>query len=481
MDSVTSEAVQTQQKKSSIPEFLKHPRSNKLDINDSEFIDFLEHEGFRTIRTDDTFEFVRINGNIIKKVKPIDIKRYVLDYVREFESTPAVNHFLNDNRKFSVNYLNALKEVHPFTLRDNKDAAYYLFKNGIVAVTRDGIYNPIPYDKTEYLVWEHEILNREFRFPTDLNKESFFSQFLRHLADQDNDRFYYMLQIIGYVLHKYRDVSNMRAIIFNDKTVNEQPEGGNGKSLFCRAFEYFVKVQIMDGKIFMPNKSFIWSNIKDNTNVVVIDDADDYFPFKDLFSVITSGFTIERKFKDKFHLPVEKSPRIIITTNKIIRGYGGSHKRRQYVVDIGHYFSSERTPVDVFGHRLFHDWDAEEWARFDYFMLCCVHIYLKNGVVPCAETENAKKDTIRATSESFYNWIEDSKSDLQKFISTCNAKKRYLEESGLKNMTLSDKKFIMWIKKFCEINGHEFVPSPKSDARGFFLKLNMNAETFNVV
>ncbi len=138
-------------------------------------------------------------------------------------------------------------------------------------------------------------------------------------------------------------------------------------------------------------------------------------------------------------MPIEYSPLFIITTNNVISGYSGSFKRRQYNVDIHHHFNYRYRPVDEFGHTFFTDWDEEEWLKFDTFMLLCVKFYLANSIAHYPEEVNMKKDAIRATNQTFYEWFEDVKQDFQILISTNDALARYQEETGDK---ISPKKFM---------------------------------------
>ena len=343
----------------------------------------------------------------------------------------------------------------------------------MVEITANDIKDPIPYEKLEYQVWSHHIIDREFRNGIHLNtNRPVFWDFLIKLANNDQVRLNYLITIIGYCLHNYRSHANTRAVIINDETVSENPEGGSGKTLFALALRELRNLVIKDGKSFSAKKSFGWSDIDETVDLVLIDETGKDFSFEDLFSVITLGIPVERKNRDGYYLPIEKSPLFIITSNNIVAGYSGSFKRRQYNVDIHQYFNAKWTPKDEFGHLFFSDWDKEEWAKFDLFMASCIQFYLANGVIEPPEIDQKKKDSIRATNSIFVEWLEEIIDELNGFNSTTIIHSRFLEETGQVKRDISIKKFINFLKKYCEIYHYSFIEERSSTVRGFKIIIN---------
>lgn len=453
------------------PYFLDYTEKSHLYLNDTKYFQFLESKGFRTVRFYDDIKLVRIQGNIIKKIIPYDIKKFVIEHALGFNNSAVMNYIYNNRKMFTPDYLNALKEETPLIARDTHDMASYFYKNGIVNVTKDGISAPIPYEESGKLIWEHHIIPRNFiKKPEDLTS-SVFIRFLYDLADNNERRLIYISSIIGYALHNYRTNANTRAIIFSDENICDQPEGGSGKSLLVKALGHFRNLVIKDGKSFNPRKNFEWSDVDESTDLVLLDDIHENFNFEDLFSVISEGFTTERKFENKVRLPIEKSPLILITTNRLITGNSGSFKRRQYNVDIHQHFNHSFTPIDKYGHTFFTDWDELEWAKFDWCLLSCVQFYLANNITQIPESDQKMKNAIRATDETFYEWFEEVKYDFQYYTSTNSAMDRFIEETGQKGMKLSAKKFLSQIKACCAIFGYTFIDERTSSERGFRLNL----------
>ncbi|WP_163709991.1 hypothetical protein [Mangrovibacterium lignilyticum] len=434
---------------------------------DGLFFEFLEFNGYRTVRNGSNLELVRIEGNVISTVDHIQIRHFVLGFVRKNMSNEAVDFYLSKNNLFSVFYLSSLATVEPKILRDTETSAYFFYQNGVVEVTKGGILDPVPYEQFGRLVWSSQIVPRNFKHVFDT---SVFEKFCKLISNAKEDRFIHLRGLIGYMMHNYRTSANTRAVILNDENVSDEPEGGTGKSLVVKGIGKIRNVVERDGKKFDPTHEFAYASVDESTDILLLDDIKQGFKFEGLFSAITNGFNINRKQKDEYRLPVEKSPLVVITANTIIRGNSSSYKRRQYCVDIGKYFSANHTPIDEFGHTFFVDWDSAEWERFDSFMLACVKQYLAEGIVEAAESDHERKELIRSTCETFADWIEDSIEGLigGRFNPTSQTKGEYLYQSGI-NAAIGDKKFIKWVKIYCKLKGLEFRSERKSEMRGFII------------
>ena len=138
--------------------------------------------------------------------------------------------------------------------------------------------------------------------------------------------------VIGYLISTYKNKMNNKAIILNDETITDNPEGGTGKGLFIQGINQIRKTAILDGKTFDDKKSFPYQTVSTETQVLVFDDVIRNFNFENKFSLVTEGMTLERKNKDAIKLKVEDSPKMVISTNYAIKGEGNSHQFKiQYV------------------------------------------------------------------------------------------------------------------------------------------------------
>jgi hypothetical protein len=271
-------------------------------------------------------------------------------------------------------------------------------------------------------------------------------------------------------MHSYKTNADNKAIVFNDETISDNPNGGSGKSLFWNALSHLKKVSSIDGKSFDFNKSFPYQSVPTDTQLLVFDDVKKNFNFEALFSLITEGITIEYKGQDAIKLPVKKSPKILITTNYTIQGVGGSFERRKFEIEMSSYFSSNHTPIDEFGHMLFDDWNTEEWQRFDNFMLYCLQYYLKNGLQKPDFKNLELRKFINETSPEFYEFVNDGNVRPNVRYQKAQMYEAICEEYKDLKKWLSQKKLNVWFRKYSDYKGYTFIDGNSNGQRWFELK-----------
>jgi hypothetical protein len=229
------------------------------------------------------------------------------------------------------------------------------------------------------------------------------------------------------------------------------------------------KVSTIDGKTFEFNKSFPYQTVSTDCQVLAFDDVKKNFDFEKLFSIITEGITIEYKGKDAIKLPVKDSPKVLISTNYTIKAEGGSFKRRMFEVELSSYFGVHHTPYDEFGTMLFDEWDSEEWARFDHFMINCLQYYIQNGLVTYEHKTLQKRKLINQTSKEFLEWIESKalhngmrvyqKEWLEDFINDYTDFKKFL----------SQRNFNTWLRLYFGFSAIDFTENSSNGKRYFEL------------
>jgi hypothetical protein len=184
-------------------------------------------------------------------------------------------------------------------------------------------------------------------------------------------------------------------------------------------------IERVDGKNFKLDKNFAFQRVGLDTKIIAIEDVRRNVDFEGFYSIITEGVTVEKKNKDELFIPYKDSPKILFTTNYTISSTGDHAKRRQRVFEFGNAFSSKYTPIDHFGHKLFDDWDKDEWNRFYNLMFIAVAYYLHDGVKEVANGEKLKRKHIRLNfGEEFLDWwdnhIKENEGKWQPFKSLYN-------------------------------------------------------------
>lgn len=350
-----------------------------------------------------TFTFIQKFQGLVEETNEKRIKDYVLSelLLRSDIGFAPYDMMANTTKYFGADFLSCLKSTEIELKEDTADTCYLYFKNKVVKVNKTSI-EEIEYLNIDGYVWRKQVIDRDF-ISAD-HHDSVFRKFIWLISGQDTERYNSFKSVVGYLLHSFKTSSNNKAIIFNDETISENPNGGSGKGVFWNALSKMKKVASIDGKTFEFTKSFPYQTVSTDTQILIFDDVKKNFNFESLFSLITEGITLEYKGQDAVKLPVQKSPKILITTNYTIGGVGGSFERRKFEVEMSNYFNYQHTPIDEFKHLLFDDWNEAEWIRFDNFMIQCTQFYLQHGLVKNNFKNLEIRKFIKETSFEFYEW-----------------------------------------------------------------------------
>jgi len=434
-----------------IDEFWYYNDKNKIVLSTHKFKFWLEQNNFFKYypsETSNTFTFIKKEQNLLEETNDKRIKDYVLNDILQRTSIGyAPYDFMAGNTSyFKSDFLSMLSTTEISIKEDTKEKCYLYYKNCVVEITPDSV-KEIDYIDVDGYIWKRQIIDRNFQ-KSD-HHTAVFRKFLWLISGQNVQKYNSFKSVIGYLLHSFKTSANNKAIIFNDETISENPNGGSGKGLFWNALKNMKKVSSIDGKTFEFTKSFPYQTVSTDTQILVFDDVKKNFNFESLFSLITEGITLEYKGQDAISIPVERSPKILITTNYTIGGVGGSFERRKFEVEMSAYFSYKHTPLDEFGHMLFSDWDNQEWLRFDNFMINCSQYYLQNGLVSHDFNNLDVRKFIKETSFEFYEWSKDEE-NIPKNIRNDKTElfNKFLQEYQDFRKWLSQKRFTMWLEQY---------------------------------
>lgn len=395
-----------------IDEFYYYDEKGKIKLDPWDFRYWLEQHGFyrhHAKGNTGAYKFVHINENIVGETIEDDIKTYVLKFLTDKPDIGKApyNFMSSSTGYFKKDFLNQISSIDLKIKRDTKESCFLYFQNCMLEITKNGT-KEVDYVDAEAFVWKDQVIQKNYKKVDHHAAE--YRKFIWLLSGEDGSRYDTLKSVIGYLMHTYKTSSNNRAIIFNDASVSENPEGGSGKGIFWNAFKHIKNVARVDGKLYDPKKSFAFQSVKLDTQILVFDDVKKNFKFEDLFSIITEGIEIEYKNQGAVMLPVEDSPKIIITSNYTLEGKGGSFERRMFEVELSSFFHAKNTPKMIFGHDLFTDWDEEEWMRFYNYMIECEIYYLKNGLVRNDFYNLKVRKFIKSTSQEFYEWSKEKES-----------------------------------------------------------------------
>ena len=434
-----------------IDEFWIYNDKGKINLSTHKFKFWLEQNNFYKYypsESSNTFTFIKKEQNLLEETSEKRIKDYVLNNIlgRDNIGYAPYDYMAQNTSYFRSDFLSMLDTTDINIKEDTASKCFLYYKNCVVEVTENAV-KEIEYLDIDGFVWKRQIIQREFI--KEDHHSAVFRKFLWLIAGKDVSKYNSFKSVIGYLLHSYKTSANNKAIIFNDESISENPNGGSGKGLFWNALKSMKQVSSIDGKMFEFTKSFPYQTVSTDTQILVFDDVRKNFNFESLFSLITEGITLEYKGQDAISIPVEQSPKILITTNYTIGGTGGSFERRKFEVEMSSYFSYKHTPLDEFGHMLFSDWDDVEWHRFDNFMINCVQYYLKNGLVKHEFNNLEVRKFIKETSFEFYEWTQDRENLPHNIrIDKTEYYNKFMSEYQDFKKWLSQKKFTQWLEEY---------------------------------
>lgn len=429
----------------------------KIKIDPFKFKIFLQKNGFKKTYINDSQSptFVKIQSNIVEETSVEKIKDFVLEYLLEKSKINVWSYFAAYTTIFSDKYLSMLETIELMMLEDEKEKSFLAFNNGILEVEKDRI-ELIDYIDVQGYIWREHIIDRDFKEVKDDSND--FKTFINNISRGNPHS---LETTLGYLISRYKNKANTKAVIFNDEEISELPEGGTGKGIIVQGLSQVRKVSVLDGKSFDDKKSFPYQTVSKDTDILFFDDVIKNWDFESKFSIVTEGITLERKNKDAIKLSIEESPKIVISTNYVIKGGGNSHERRKHEFEVAQYYNKTRTPYSEFGRLIFDEWTVDDFTPFDNYMVRCLQKYLKDGLV---EQDDAKNINIRKfiseTNREFYDWANDENLPVGKRIYRNDKYDEFINEYpdyGHGRFKLSQRSFKFYLDKWGKFNGWEVI------------------------
>lgn len=492
----------------------QHGNLRDVTILQAGFVALLRRLGFRKYDVGEGFIIIRIVDNIIEQFHPHQLRGFI---IRHFHHMPdddlecpkpmlieklhrSLGTLTTDEKLSLLFDLDGKEEI--VFVQDTIDKAYFFYQNGFVSVTRDSV-TLHPYTQLPGAVWKDQVLKRDFT-PMKMKEwekgmyYAFANNVSGNIIDADGkesnpERLVSFMTITGYCLHKFFN-TGLKMPIFLDARVSEFAEGRSGKSLHCKAMQAMLNADpdnsrqciITDGKTFDPENRFKYEDLHIATRLYVIDDAKKGFPIDLFYNTVLDGFMRERK-GEKEKVRIRCKP--IITLNYTLAVNGGSSRDRVVELEFADFYSADRKPEQVHGCWFFRDWDAEEWARFDNFMLACVCDYLKSGIIMPATINLELRKLIDQTDseQEFIHFMEDINVVHEKLYSKQELFKQFAQTTDEGKVTrsgfqwLKQKQFTAWLRLWAqyrpEFAGYRETRSNGQDYIAFFYNAPVQPES----
>jgi hypothetical protein len=448
--------------------------TNEIEILQDKFIDFLQSLGYFRYDVEEAKLFVCIENNIIREVRISEIKD-TLKRLLEDETENPVPYRELIKRKImqgSKTYLSEeklewLNNCNSMSFnKSNAMKGFLYFSNGFVEITNQ-TWTLKPYKELQGLVWNTQVINHRYEDITcanqaleEINNDSVFYKFICRISNlssnnemQNKDRVLALCTMLGYLIHDFTD-TKMQAINLTDSkigTEKDENNGRTGKSLVMQALRKVTNLCDIKGKSFKPENSHKYQNLSISTRITAFNDVKDTFQLESIYDAITEGYEVERKNKKPFNV-IAKT---LITSNRPLKINGDSDKDRVIEFELSDYFSSNYSPLDEFKHWFFRDWDREEWNKFYNFLVQCMFLYFKNGLIrPNAVTLDARK-LLNETCKEFIDFMQDLEIVFDDKGFSRNFDKQQLFTDFINqypdyNRDLKQKKFTFWLRKYAK-------------------------------
>jgi hypothetical protein len=392
-----------------------NPIVTDIKINYRKFIDLLYSFGFRRFDLDKQFIFVKIEKQIVCEVTTIQIQDYFISWIKSLPSQLEFNINRNSiiekiykspSTYFCESKLSLLKsETDIIFNSDTKAEGYIYYQNGYILCTNEN-YKLYDYSNLKKHVWRNQILPRKFTYQEqqerNIHDMGVFARFVFNIANKDVIRFNALCSILGYNLHSYFDYK-LRATILTDSKISDKPDGRTGKTLLCKSLGKIKNYCEINGKDFDPSNKHKYELANLDTQIICLNDVRKNFDFESLYNDITEHLSVNRKNQQPFNIKAK----MLVTTNKTVATEGDSSKDRSIEFELSEHYSAMFSPYDDFGHWFFSDWDEKEWGEFDNFMMYCICLYLKAGIIATPPINLNRRKIIDNTCPEFVEFMDE--------------------------------------------------------------------------
>ncbi|MVM39446.1 hypothetical protein GO730_20780 [Spirosoma sp. HMF3257] len=284
---------------------------------------------------------------------------------------------------------------------------------------------------------------------------------------------------IGYAIHRYKNPAKPWAVFAMDNKLSDDGEshGGAGKGIVAKAlYKVLSKVQLDGRNTKLVENPHVFENVDTDTDLIHVEDANEYLNFGFFFAPLTSSMTINPKQKRSFEIQFEDSSKFWFDTNFGDRMTDPSSLRRKLYTVFGDYYHENNgdykeswTPNDDFGKTLFTDFTAEEWNAFYNFMAQCLAFYLsceEKIVPPMANV--SKRNLMSEMGDHFRGWAEvyfsPESGNLDKLVLKEEAMKDF--EMSTKLKTFSSQRFLKALKAWSKYHGYTLNPDELLNSQG---------------
>lgn len=444
---------------------------------------FLKCNGFGKItdKQNENVTFIKTEGFRVRETDPAKMKEYLKEWCKEKFINNTIMNTLINSKRISDASMRMIDESRPDFTNSTAESQLLFFNNCVAVITDEECRTSK--DGEGRKSWDKGICKHEFKrlpesfkviFNEDgqpeletVNTESHYFRFLINASriywqkefeeratenfqenlewmrknhwniasdrlteeekDEQTKHLLNKMYTIGYLLHSHKSYSKAYGVWVMENKVTEEDEGmdsssgGSGKSFMTGFLRNFKNMETVNGRNRnMTEDRFFLDRVTEETDILLIDDADRYMDFNYFYSMITGNMVVNYKNMKSKEIEFKDSPKIVITSNFPPRGSDGSTARRILHCVFSDYYhqateeNEYRETVrisDDFGMELYNNEYKWEWWNQDYnFCIDCLQFYLqccKRNLTMEPPMANVKKrQTLQQIGDTFKEWAD---------------------------------------------------------------------------
>lgn len=410
----------------------KNGELKSLKIDNTFLLDFLGQVGLKKYRINQVADSVWVHkdGRFWSIVNDETVKDVAIKKIKTaFSANPNIHGVINKlngvNNIFKRGFLTGLRTIEIESVIDTQNTSYNYYKDGVLIVDNKGMITAKSYDDVKGDIWKSTVIDRtqphlitdkicahelysQVCFNGSETELSVIDQFLKKITI--DDRTYQSVKSsLGYLMHRYKSESVTKLISLTDTDFDADASGGNGKTLIAKILGKVRNTHTINHDVAGKMKEFVFANVTSDMDIVFHDELPSGFKLRRLFTVVTGDLTTEKKGKDVNAIPFAIAPKHLSASNHPFEGTGGSFSGRLHEIQINHHYERSRLqPINEFGDEFFStNWSPNEWIKFDAFMLSCVALFLKKGLISATNSTIKESKLILNTNENFCLFMED--------------------------------------------------------------------------
>lgn len=500
-------------------------------LNNLQMYNFLKMNGFFRLKSDNDkrgYIYIRIQNSTVSEIEPNDVKAFIHDFLEQRKMSGDLRNTFYRSTQITESSLSNLSMIELDFKDYTPEEQFFFFQDKVWKVDKHEI-KEFKAGSIDKYVWADEVVPNNVKKMDDffkiihnqslndydieiLNQDCLFFKYLINTSrihwrneleekikakSADEQEAYRLankfniagpllspeeileqkqhlinkIYAIGYLIHRYKDASRPWCVFAMDNKISEDGEshGGSGKSLAFKSVRRFMKTVTLDGRNpKLTDNPHIYERVTVHTDMILIDDANQFLKFDYFFAPLTGDMTVNPKNNKQYEIPFNEVPKFVITSNYTLRNIDPSTERRLlYTVFSDYYhitsngdYQENREPKDDFGKKLFDDFTEEEWNLFCNFIAQCCKAYLNfEKINPPMDNVNTRV-LLSEMGMAFEAWADTFFSKESGNLDTCvikkHAFKRFVDEN---KVSWTPQKFTKALKAWVRMK--RYILDPK--------------------